>query len=256
MTRSSVNATLLSNARAERYHSRNLVTEREGGGVCHPQEQTKILSVCYGEKRRYELPQSGYPKVNQDLSVCFWGSGDVSRPNDDEVIGQCDLIVERASRAISFAQSRYRTRGRRGLSPPRANQDFICLLWGEAEVRVAPIWVPKSKPRFICLLLGERRHHTFRSCPLWAKKSPSILYGYPKANQDNVCLLLGKRRYELLSMIEQSDIIRANSLPNATAEKSVNSKFKILNYLPLRICIFCLLRTSALALFLRAFTAQ
>ena len=28
---------------------------------------------------------------------------------------------------------------------------------------------------------------------------------------------------------EQSDIIRANSLPNATAEKSVNSKFKIQN---------------------------
>ena len=48
----------------------------------------------WGE-RRYELPLSGYPKVNQDLSVCFWGSGDISRPNDDEVIGQCDLIVER-----------------------------------------------------------------------------------------------------------------------------------------------------------------
>ena len=47
------------------------------------------------------------------------------------------------------------------------------------------------------------------SCPL-----PS---GYPKVNQDFICLLLGKRRYELLSMIEQSDIIRAISLPNAVS---------------------------------------
>ena len=40
--------------------------------------------------------------------------------------------------------------------------------------------------------------------------------GYPKVNQDFVCLLLGERRYELLSMIEQSDIVHATSLPNAT----------------------------------------
>ena len=39
----------------------------------------------------------------------------------------------------------------------------------------------------------------------------------PKVNQDSVCLLLGERRYELLSMIEQSDFIRATSLPNANA---------------------------------------
>ena len=39
----------------------------------------------------------------------------------------------------------------------------------------------------------------------------------PKVNQDSVCLLWGKRRYELLSMIEQSDFIRATSLPNANA---------------------------------------
>ncbi len=68
---------------------------------------------------------------------------------------------------------------------------------------------PHSKPRFY----------------LFAKKN-----GYRKVNQDlSVCFQIGvpianqdlsvcygeKRRYELLSMIEQSDIIRATSLPNA-----------------------------------------
>ena len=65
---------------------------------------------------------------------------------------------------------------------------------------------------------------------LWdgvAKKAKSLIFkcererigwcvGPQKVNQDFICLLLGKRRYELLSMIEQSDIIRAISLPNAT----------------------------------------
>jgi hypothetical protein len=27
--------------------------------------------------------------------LIFWESGGISRPNDDEVIGQCDLIAER-----------------------------------------------------------------------------------------------------------------------------------------------------------------
>ena len=50
-----------------------------------------------------------------------------------------------------------------------------------------------------------------------------LVCGAPIANQDFVCLLWGEgeRRYELLSMIEQSDIIRATSLPNATS--SVNA---------------------------------
>ena len=67
-----------------------------------------------------------------------------------------DHVTERASRAISFPQSRYRTRQTKTTSvcfqigAPGANQDFVCLLWGEAEVRVAPILVPKSKPR-LCL---------------------------------------------------------------------------------------------------------
>ena len=39
---------------------------------------------------------------------------------------------------------------------------------------------------YVCLLWGERRHHTFRSCPLWAKKSSKS--GNPRANQDlSVC---------------------------------------------------------------------
>ena len=38
------------------------------------------------------------------MSVCFGESGNISRPNDDAVIGQCDLIVERDDiiRAISL----------------------------------------------------------------------------------------------------------------------------------------------------------
>ena len=57
-------------------------------------------------------------------------SGGTSCPND------------RAERYRSM-QSRYRTRQTKTMSVcfyigvPRANQDFICLLWGEAEVRVA-----------------------------------------------------------------------------------------------------------------------
>ena len=53
------------------------------------------MSVCFLGKRRYMSPQSGYPRANQDLSVCFQ------------------------------------------IGVPIANQDYVCLLWGEAEVRVA-----------------------------------------------------------------------------------------------------------------------
>ena len=44
---------------------------------------------------------------------------------------------------------------------------------------------PKVNQDYVCLLLGERRHHTFRSCPLWAKKSPLIWV--PK-NKPRLCL--------------------------------------------------------------------
>ena len=76
------------------------------------------MSVCYGEKRRYELPytlwvpkindtlfilverryelpQSGYPRANQDLSVCYGESGGTSCFNDDRVIGLRNLVTER-----------------------------------------------------------------------------------------------------------------------------------------------------------------
>ena len=69
---------------------------------------------------------------------------------------------------------------------PLGTQNKRLLYFGRAEVYVAPIWVPQSKPRFICLLWGERR-------------------------------------YELLSMIEQSDIIRAISLPNAPSSVNTTS---------------------------------
>ena len=37
----------------------------------------------------------GPQKQTKTMSVCFWESGGTSCPNDDEVIGPCDLIVER-----------------------------------------------------------------------------------------------------------------------------------------------------------------
>ena len=71
--------------------------------------------------------------------------------------------------------------------PPRKVIKYeliICLLWGEAEVRVAPTWVPKnklrlclfakkwglqSKPRLVCLLWGEESGGT--SCLRGPQKS-------------------------------------------------------------------------------------
>ena len=73
-----------------------------------------------------------------------------------------------------------------------------------------------------------RRNGRYGSMDFFEKSRKVIKYelivclrkknGAPGANQDSVCLLWGERerRYELLSMIEQSDIIRATSLPNAT----------------------------------------
>ena len=44
--------------------------------------------------------------------------------------------------------------GLRGLSPPRANQDYVCLLWGEAEVRVA--FNDRAERYRSCNLVTER----------------------------------------------------------------------------------------------------
>ena len=78
-----------------------------------------------------------------------------------------------------------------------------------------PLWVPKSKPRLCLFAFGRAevrvafndRAERYRSCNLVTERDKPRF----------ICLLWGKgkRRYELLSMIEQSDIIRATSLPNA-----------------------------------------
>ena len=109
--------------------------------------------------------------------------------------------------------------GRRGLFPPRANQDFICLLWGKAEVRVAHYPLGTQNKRLL-FILGERRymppndarHQSLRPCyrtrrhrsaqsryrtrhqlPITNHQSP---IGSPKVNLDFICLLLGERRHE------------------------------------------------------------
>ena len=87
----------------------------------------KFIYQLYHSKGQNELAHDWCfgPIANQDLSVCYGESGDISRPNDDAVIGQCDLIVER-ERAYRLVYG-----------APITNQDFVCLLWGKAEVRVA-----------------------------------------------------------------------------------------------------------------------
>ena len=61
------------------------------------------------------------------MSVCFWESGNISRPNDDAVIGQCDLIVERgASKAEPNALTNYQLPIPIGY--PKVNQNNVCLL--------------------------------------------------------------------------------------------------------------------------------
>ena len=103
-------------------------------------------------------PQSGYPRANQDLSVCYGEGGGTSCFNDDRVIGLHNLVTERAvigQYDLIVERERYHSRNlvteraRRSLLTPEqtrsvlptviklgspgTNQDFVCLLWGGAE---------------------------------------------------------------------------------------------------------------------------
>ena len=101
--------------------------------------------------------------------------------------------------------------GRRGLFIPQSKPRFICLLWGKAEVRVAP-----NDDRVI----GQ--------CDLVTERGRRGLF-IPKANQDYVCLLWGERRYELPAGSQKifdllgcfttmtGSSVNAISLPNATS---------------------------------------
>ena len=57
----------------------------------------KFIYLLYHPKGQNELVHNWTfgPIANQDLSVCYGESEDISRLNDDAVIGQYDLIVER-----------------------------------------------------------------------------------------------------------------------------------------------------------------
>ena len=92
-------------------------------------------------------------------------------------------VLFQSSRFLRFAVSEF--------------QSFTASLF--QSFIAAPLF-PKSKPRL--------RLFAFKSVSPEQTKILSVCYGE-------------KRRYELLSMIEQSDIIRAISLPNATS--SVNT---------------------------------
>ena len=96
---------------------------------------------------------------------------------------------------------------------PIANQDLsVCKKWGL-----------QSKPRLVCLLWGEgeRRHHTFRSCPLWAKKSPLIWV--PK-NKLRLCLFaFGRAEVRVASTMTKSSV-NATSLLNAPLSNALYSQ--------------------------------
>ena len=70
------------------------------------------------------------PQQTKTMSVCYGKSGDISRPNDDIVIDQCDLIVERerAYRLVCGA--------------PRVNQD-LSVCYGEKRRYELPAGSPK-----------------------------------------------------------------------------------------------------------------
>ena len=59
------------------------------------------------------------------MSVCYGESGDISRPNDDAVIGQYDIIVER-ERAYRLV-----------FGAPRVNQD-LSVCYGEKRRYMSP----------------------------------------------------------------------------------------------------------------------
>ena len=57
-------------------------------------------------------------------------SGGTSCPNDDRVIGPCNLVTERELRALLIQNSKFLIQNYlHGVSG--ANQDFVCLLWGD-----------------------------------------------------------------------------------------------------------------------------
>ena len=87
----------------------------------------------------------GPQKANQDLSVCYGESGDISRPNDDVVIGQCDLIVER-ERAYSLV-----------CGVPKSKPRFHLFTFGRAEVRVAHYPLGTQNKRL--LYCGKAEEH-------------------------------------------------------------------------------------------------
>ena len=95
-------------------------------------EQTKTMSVCYGEKRRYELlsmiEQSDIIRAtslpNATSSVFTTLLSNATSPN---ARAEGSITPKANQNSVCLLS----------IGVPRANQDFICLLWGEAEVRVA-----------------------------------------------------------------------------------------------------------------------
>ena len=71
----------------------------EGRRGLSPPKQTKTVSVCF---------QIGVPHNKPRHRLFVMGrrrSGDISRPNDDEVIGQCNLVTEHAILPTNYLQN-------------------------------------------------------------------------------------------------------------------------------------------------------
>ena len=82
------------------------------------------------------------PQQTKTVSVCYGESGDISRPNDDAVIGQCDLIVER-ERAYRLV-----------FGAPRVNQD-LSVCYGEKR-RYELLFNDRAERYHSCNLVTER----------------------------------------------------------------------------------------------------
>ena len=93
------------------------VTERAGGGVCHPESKSKLCLFAF---------KSGSPEQTKIYLFAMGKSEGTSCPND------------RAERYRSM-QSRYRTR----------QTKIYLFAMGRAEVRVALIWVPKINDQIV-----------------------------------------------------------------------------------------------------------
>ena len=136
--------------------TKRVVSERAGGGVCHPESKSKLCLFAF---------KSGSPEQTKIYLFAMGKSEGTSCPND------------RAERYRSM-QSRYRTRQTKiYLFAMGKSGGTSCFQSRYPKVNpkrpsTLPIGSPKVNQDFVCLILGERRymspndakHQSLRPC--------------------------------------------------------------------------------------------